>query len=109
MILGIGIDVVNVPRFSASLKRTPALRDRPEDIPELARHLVARLGKLQGRPLALTDSAVRRLSQYAWPGNVRELENCLERAAVMSPNEVIPPETVQSGDSAGVTAEVRSP
>jgi Nif-specific regulatory protein len=67
----------------------PALRERPEDIPELARHLVTRLGKLQGRPLALTDSAIRRLSQYTWPGNVRELENCLERAAVMSPTGTI--------------------
>jgi Nif-specific regulatory protein len=63
----------------------PPLRERPEDIPDLARHLAGRLGKLQGRPLSITDAAIRRLSQYAWPGNVRELENCLERAAVMSP------------------------
>lgn len=62
----------------------PPLRDRPEDIPEIARFLVNRLGEMQGRRLTLMDSALRRLSQYTWPGNVRELENCLERAAVMS-------------------------
>jgi Nif-specific regulatory protein len=67
----------------------PPLRERPEDVPELARHLVIRLGSAQGRTLTLTDGAVRRLSQYGWPGNVRELENCLERAAVMSPTGAI--------------------
>jgi Nif-specific regulatory protein len=64
----------------------PPLRERPEDIPELVRHLVKRIAGIQGRPLGITDAAIRRLSQYAWPGNVRELENCLERAAVMSAN-----------------------
>ncbi len=62
----------------------PPLRERPEDVPEIARFLVNRLGELQGRRLSLTDAAIRRLTQYSWPGNVRELENCLERAAVMS-------------------------
>lgn len=62
----------------------PPLRERPEDVPEIARFLINRLGDLQGRRLSLTDAAIRRLTQYSWPGNVRELENCLERAAVMS-------------------------
>ena len=62
----------------------PPLRERPEDVPEIARFLANRLGELQGRRLSLSDAAIRRLTQYAWPGNVRELENCLERAAVMS-------------------------
>ena len=73
----------------------PPLRERLEDIPEIARHLVSRLGKAQGRPLAISDSAVRRLTQYGWPGNVRELENCLERAAVMSPSGTIEAEQVR--------------
>ena len=64
--------------------KLPALRERLEDVPEIARHLLSRIGHAQGRPLDLSDSAVTRLMQYAWPGNVRELENCLERAAVMS-------------------------
>ena len=61
-----------------------ALRDRVEDVPELAAFLAHRIGETQGRRLTLTEAAIRRLTQYSWPGNVRELENCLERAAVMS-------------------------
>ncbi len=67
----------------------PALRERSEDIPDLARFLVAKIGKIQGRELTLKDQAIGRLMQYDWPGNVRELENCLERAAVMSEEGVI--------------------
>ena len=62
----------------------PPLRDRAEDIPDLARFLTAKLGRRQGRALSVTDGAVRLLMRHRWPGNVRELENCLERAAVMS-------------------------
>ncbi len=62
----------------------PPLRDRLEDLPKIANHLLDRLGGLQRRPLRLTAGAQRRLAQHHWPGNVRELENCLERAAVMS-------------------------
>ena len=62
----------------------PPLRERMEDLPEIARFLLERLGGIQSRPLALSAAAHRRLAQHSWPGNVRELENCLERAAVMS-------------------------
>lgn len=67
----------------------PPLRERMEDIPEIARHLVDKIAAAQGRPLSITDSALRVLLHHAWPGNVRELENCLERAAVMSEDGVI--------------------
>jgi Nif-specific regulatory protein len=67
----------------------PPLRDRLEDVPDIARHLVGRIGQHQGRELSLTDSALRVLMHHDWPGNVRELENCLERAAVMSDNGII--------------------
>ena len=60
------------------------LRERMEDLPEIARFLLERLGGIQGRTLNLTAAAQRRLAQHSWPGNVRELENCLERASVMS-------------------------
>jgi Nif-specific regulatory protein len=73
----------------------PSLRERAEDIPDLARHLAARIGEQQGRALTLQEAAVRRLTQYAWPGNVRELENCLERAAVMSETGVIDAELIR--------------
>ena len=67
----------------------PALRERMEDIADLAHFLAGRIGELQGRRLSLTEGAIRRLSQYSWPGNVRELENCLERASVMSESGTI--------------------
>jgi Nif-specific regulatory protein len=68
---------------------TPALRERVEDIPDLANYLVGKLARAQGRELEITDSAIRLLVRYNWPGNVRELENCLERAAIMSTGGVI--------------------
>jgi Nif-specific regulatory protein len=67
----------------------PPLRERMEDIPSIARHLIEKIGGQQGRALDLTDSAMRVLMHHNWPGNVRELENCLERAAVMSENGII--------------------
>ena len=67
----------------------PALRERMEDLPEIARHLAERIGSGQGRKVTLTESAVRRLLQHSWPGNIRELENCLERASVMSESGAI--------------------
>jgi Nif-specific regulatory protein len=67
----------------------PALRERPEDIPDIVDFLAAKIGRVQGREISVTDSAQRLLVQHSWPGNVRELENCLERAAVMSEGGVI--------------------
>ena len=67
----------------------PPLRERIEDIPEIARHLVDKVAGNQGRPLCITDSALRVLLHHSWPGNVRELENCIERAAVMSEDGTI--------------------
>ncbi|HEY6896954.1 MAG TPA: nif-specific transcriptional activator NifA [Rhodocyclaceae bacterium] len=64
----------------------PPLRERMEDLPEIARFLAERIGNAQGRPLTLTEGGLRRLLQHSWPGNIRELENCLERASVMSEN-----------------------
>jgi Nif-specific regulatory protein len=67
----------------------PPLRERPEDIPEISHHLLAKIGNVQKRKLTLNEAALRSLAQYEWPGNVRELENCLERAAVLSKNGII--------------------
>ncbi|HVE77921.1 MAG TPA: sigma-54 dependent transcriptional regulator [Gemmatimonadaceae bacterium] len=63
----------------------PPLRQRPEDIPELARHFLsahnARLGLSVG---GIAPAAMTRLMDYGWPGNVRELENAVERALVLA-------------------------
>ena len=68
----------------------PSLRERSEDIPELAEFLLGRISKQQGeRPLSIKESAIRLLMKHNWPGNVRELANRLERAAIMSTNGVI--------------------
>ncbi|MGB4467335.1 MAG: nif-specific transcriptional activator NifA [Azovibrio sp.] len=67
----------------------PPLRDRLEDISDICRHLLTKVGNVQKRKLTITDSALRRLANYDWPGNVRELENCLERAAVLSEDGTI--------------------
>ena len=70
----------------------PALRERVEDIPLLADHLVERIARDMGRRRAhLTPEAVVTLQEYAWPGNVRELRNVLERAVLLSRDEQIGP------------------
>ncbi|RZF65180.1 sigma-54-dependent Fis family transcriptional regulator [Sphingomonas populi] len=62
----------------------PPLRERPGDIPALARHLLARIAQQPGlRPLGITDEALDLLGNYDWPGNVRQLQNALFRAAVL--------------------------
>ena len=73
----------------------PPLRERMEDLPEIAGHLAERIGSGQGRRVTLTEAALRRLSAHPWPGNIRELENCLERAAVMSESGRIDADLIQ--------------
>ena len=71
----------------------PPLRERPEDIVPLSRHIVVKLAKRLKIPrLRLDTSCIDYLQTYAWPGNVREMENALERAAVLSQDGVIRPE-----------------
>ena len=61
----------------------PPLRERPDDIPVLATHLLRKLAEELGRPIpTLADDALRGLARYRFPGNVRELGNILERAMV---------------------------
>jgi transcriptional regulator with GAF, ATPase, and Fis domain len=63
------------------------LRERADDIPLLALHLLNGVCKrLKTGELRLTEGDARRLAQYAWPGNVRELQNVIERAAILARN-----------------------
>jgi two-component system, NtrC family, response regulator HydG len=70
--------------------RTPALRDRPEDILPLAHYFLRRSGEKGARRLqGLSPQARQVLQSYDWPGNVRELENAIEHAVVLGASERI--------------------
>jgi two-component system response regulator PilR (NtrC family) len=65
--------------------RVPSLRERPEDVPELAESILKRLGRrMKIMPPMLVKDAITALESYAFPGNVRELENILERAITLT-------------------------
>ncbi len=67
----------------------PPLRERPADVPALARFFLARAAREFGKPrLELTEDALGRLTAYHWPGNVRELENLMERMAILCDHRV---------------------
>ena len=69
--------------------RLPPLRERTEDMPDLARHFFAIVEK-EGLPRKQIDAgALERLKRYRWPGNVRELENLMRRLAALYPQETI--------------------
>jgi len=71
----------------------PPLRERPEDIPELARFFLNRLCEQKSRPeLEPSTAAEEVLLSYHWPGNVRELENVMERAMVLTDGSEIGPD-----------------
>lgn len=68
----------------------PPLRERPEDIPLLARFFVDRLAKKRNNPrLRLSEDAYALMESYNWPGNVRELENTIQRATVLANTDVL--------------------
>jgi DNA-binding NtrC family response regulator len=77
-------------RLSVFPITVPPLRDRPGDIPLLARYFVERFCReLKKRPLALAPDAVDALVAYSWRGNVRELQNCIERAVILTEGDTI--------------------
>lgn len=78
----------------------PPLRERPEDIPVLARHFLER----RGSGHRLSPAALAALRAYDFPGNVRELANLLERAAALADGPVITPDDLQLPGPAPVTA-----
>jgi DNA-binding NtrC family response regulator len=70
--------------------RLPALRERREDIPILAEHVLRRASTdMHGPTRAIAPDAVAKLKAYDWPGNVRELENALMRAALLARSTMI--------------------
>ncbi|HCP3299377.1 TPA: sigma 54-interacting transcriptional regulator [Escherichia coli] len=65
--------------------KLPPLRDRPEDIPLLAKHFTQKMARHMNRAIdAIPTEALRQLMSWDWPGNVRELENVIERAVLLT-------------------------
>ncbi|HJU53843.1 MAG TPA: sigma-54 dependent transcriptional regulator [Pyrinomonadaceae bacterium] len=68
----------------------PPLRDRKDDLPLLAQHLVSQLAQKHNRPAcSLSQPALQVLQSHSWPGNVRELRNAIERAVIICSGEEI--------------------
>ena len=84
------------------------LRERIEDLPELASFLLEKISHQQKRPLVLSDGAIRMMMGYDWPGNVRQLENMLERAAIMSESGKIDQDLILMDERKGDTFVARS-
>jgi len=87
----------------------PPLRDRGEDVVELAQVFLSRYCSELGKPVpSLSDDALATLRGYQWPGNIRELRNVMERAAVLCENDEVGPRFLssllpRSGDDFAVT------
>ena len=86
----------------------PPLRERKTDILLLADFFVERYGELNHKSVRrISTPAIDMLMSYHWPGNVRELENCIERAVLMTNDDVIHghhlPPTLQSAEASGTT------
>jgi DNA-binding NtrC family response regulator len=77
-------------RLSVLPVRVPPLRERPEDIPPLAEHFLGEASRRCKKTVrGLAPAALQALVRYPWPGNVRELENVIERAVIVSGDDVI--------------------
>ncbi len=76
-------------RLSVVHLLVPPLRERADDIPQLADHFLRAISVRLERKLKLGEDAIQVLQRYSWPGNVRELENVIERVAVLKTDALI--------------------
>jgi two-component system NtrC family response regulator len=82
-------------RLSVVAIELPPLRERRDDIPLLARHILKQYAIRYAIPdLAISEDAMKKMAQYNWPGNVRELQNVIERLAVLAKDNLIRVETL---------------
>jgi transcriptional regulator with PAS, ATPase and Fis domain len=75
-------------RIKVAHLHVPPLRERPEDIPPLIEHAIAKVGGT----CMLSSDALQLLQRYPWPGNVRELQNVIEQVVAFTNGETITPE-----------------
>jgi len=85
--------------------RVPPLRERPEEIPELAAWFLAKFNVQYGRQKQLLPETMTRLRRYAWPGNVRELENVIRRLVLLTDDEEAMAPLVARGSYAHAPAQ----
>lgn len=76
-------------RLNVIALKVPPLRDRREDIKELAASFIKKYAAREARNVTLSEKAAETLIGYDWPGNIRELQNVLERAVILSVADVI--------------------
>ena len=96
-------------RLNVIRLRLPALRERGEDIPVLARHFLQQSAKQLGvEPKRISDAAVARLATFSFPGNVRQLENICHWLTVMAPAQLIEPKDLPPEVGAG-PADIAAP
>ncbi len=75
--------------------RLPPLRERREDIPQLASHFVSKFTAQMGKDITgISGAAMALLRSYAWPGNIRELENAMERAVALERTPTVLPDSL---------------
>ncbi len=95
-------------RLNVISLRVPSLRERGEDIADLAKHILARIGQRRGQPaLPCDQEAMAALQNYHWRGNIRELENVLERASAFCEGDTIKREELTFDE--GVTGTPETP
>jgi two-component system, NtrC family, response regulator AtoC len=81
-------------RLSVVTVKLPPLRERPEDIPHLARFFLERFSRRYGKSLSGSARFYEALLQERWPGNVRQLKNVMERLTALHPGGVLAPEDI---------------
>lgn len=82
-------------RLSVVTMKLPPLRDRPEDIPHLARFFLERFSRRYGKSLSGSPQFYEALLSEPWPGNVRQLKNVMERLAALHAGGVLGPEDLE--------------
>jgi transcriptional regulator with GAF, ATPase, and Fis domain len=116
------VDAIRIGRFRDDLYyrlrvvpiHVPPLRDRVDDIPLIAQHLLAHIGGREGRALRLSPDTLAAMIRYHWPGNVRELGNALEYAVATCTGQTIqienlPSELREGAESAGLEESAAAP